>query len=172
MIDLMDNGRSARKTYCKVKPCIILDVVSDHFCVSIQDMKSACRKRTLLRARQTSMYLMTHYTKMSLEQIGNLFGGKDHTTVTHSHQVIQDLIDNESDTSEEMGVLVNKIINMNVYVESESDVRPELAEAVFLLKYLRRSTKSYENTPNYLTRQQKKEWEEKADEFIKKISTK
>lgn len=160
-----------RRTYVKVKPSIILDVVSNHFEVSLQDMKSGCRKRAILRARQMSMYLMTHYTKMSLEKIGELFGGKDHSTVTHSHQVIQNLIDNESRTNDEMDFLINKIINMNVYVELDSDVRPELSEAVFLLKYLRRSTKSYEMTPGYLTRQQKKEWEEKADEFIKKIST-
>ncbi|MEL6413198.1 MAG: helix-turn-helix domain-containing protein, partial [Bacteroidota bacterium] len=51
------------------------------------------RKREVVLARQTAMYLSKKYTNHSLKSIGDYFGGRDHSTVIHALQTINDLLD-------------------------------------------------------------------------------
>ncbi|MEM1367524.1 MAG: chromosomal replication initiator protein DnaA [Cyanobacteria bacterium P01_H01_bin.15] len=78
-------------------PNTILRVVSETYRVSQEDLKSNSRRREISYARQIGMYLMRQYTDFSLPRIGELFGGKDHTTVMYSCDKIakQLKVDNE-----------------------------------------------------------------------------
>jgi chromosomal replication initiator protein len=64
--------------------------VSDHFRVEPRQLQSARRHRELLLARQVSMYLARQLTRLSLEQIGKYFGGRDHTTVLHACRKVEE----------------------------------------------------------------------------------
>ena len=67
----------------------ILEKVCDHFNVPQQQVFSRSRKRDYVLARQVSMYLAQKYTKMPAGRIGQLIGGRDHSTVIHSCSTIE-----------------------------------------------------------------------------------
>ena len=73
----------------------IANIVSEYYQVSIEDMQAKTRKREKTEARQIAMYLAKKFTKDSLKTIGNFFGGRDHTTVIHSRQIVKDLMDTD-----------------------------------------------------------------------------
>ena len=67
----------------------ILENVCEHYNVSQQQVVSRSRKRDFVLVRQISMYLAQKYTKMPASRIGQLIGGRDHSTVIHSCTAIE-----------------------------------------------------------------------------------
>ncbi|MCR5679740.1 MAG: chromosomal replication initiator protein DnaA [Prevotella sp.] len=67
----------------------IIDKVCHHFGVSQQQVFSKSRKRDYVQVRQVSMYLAQKYTKMPAARIGQLIGGRDHSTVIHSCSTVE-----------------------------------------------------------------------------------
>jgi len=67
----------------------IKKVVSDYYKISVDVMESQLRKHEVALARQVAMYLAKHMTQLSLKSIGAHFGGRDHSTVLHSCQAIE-----------------------------------------------------------------------------------
>jgi len=67
----------------------ILEKVCNHYNVSQQNVFSKSRKRDYVLVRQISMYLAQKYTKMPASRIGQLIGGRDHSTVIHSCNTIE-----------------------------------------------------------------------------------
>jgi len=67
----------------------ILEKVCTHYGVSQQNVFSRSRKRDYVLVRQISMYLAQKYTKMPASRIGQLIGGRDHSTVIHSCSTIE-----------------------------------------------------------------------------------
>jgi chromosomal replication initiator protein len=58
--------------------------VADYFNMAVSELKSKKRNKNILFPRQMAMLLARQMTKLSLPEIGQAFGGKDHTTVLHS----------------------------------------------------------------------------------------
>ena len=67
----------------------ILEKVCGHFGVTQQQVVSRSRKRDYVIVRQVSMYLAQKYTKMPASRIGQLIGGRDHSTVIHSCTAVE-----------------------------------------------------------------------------------
>ena len=72
-------------------PAIMLETAK-FYSVSIDDLTGQSRSRTLVTARQVAMYLCRELTDLSLPKIGELFGGRDHTTVMHADRKIRQLM--------------------------------------------------------------------------------
>ena len=67
----------------------IMGQTASYFTLSIEDLQSGSRSRTLTTARQIAMYLCRELTDLSLPKIGQEFGGRDHTTVMHANKKIK-----------------------------------------------------------------------------------
>ena len=69
----------------------IQKTVSDYFNIRLSDLLSSKRNRSLARPRQLSMSLAKELTNHSLPEIGDAFGGRDHTTVLHAVRKVDEL---------------------------------------------------------------------------------
>jgi chromosomal replication initiator protein len=76
---------------------IIIDAVSRYFDMKIDDFKSKRRSRDITHPRQIAMFLCRELTDMSLPKIGNAFGGRDHTTVMHACDKIENFMNNNAE---------------------------------------------------------------------------
>lgn len=65
-------------------------VVAEHYRVTVSDMLSKGRSRTVVRPRHVAIYLAKELTNYSLPEIGKAFGGRDHTTVLHAYRKIRE----------------------------------------------------------------------------------
>jgi chromosomal replication initiator protein len=74
----------------------IQDIVSKYFQISVEEMKDKARKKEIVIARQVAMYFSKDFTNNSLKSIGFHFGGRDHSTVIHAVQSVNDMIDTDS----------------------------------------------------------------------------
>lgn len=73
----------------KIEIPYIQKMVADFFNLTLNDLKSKSRKKNIALPRQIAIYLARRYTEASLSEIGDAFGGKDHTTVLHAVQKIE-----------------------------------------------------------------------------------
>ncbi len=69
---------------------MVQKIVADYFKLSIADLRAKKRNKNIVMPRQIAMYLSRYLTNLSLPEIGNAFGGKDHTTVLHSYKKIEE----------------------------------------------------------------------------------
>ncbi len=76
----------------EVQPTDIISHTAEYFDLSIDDLYGPSRAQQVATARQIAMYLCRELTPLSLPKIGQLFGGRDHTTVMYAHKKITQLI--------------------------------------------------------------------------------
>ena len=93
----------------KVTPELILDIVSDHFCISIADLKSNKRSADIANPRQISMYLIRTMTEVPLKGIGIILGGKDHSTVKYGVEKITNEMKRNETLSNTINIIKKKI---------------------------------------------------------------
>ncbi|MCX8092642.1 MAG: chromosomal replication initiator protein DnaA [Candidatus Goldbacteria bacterium] len=74
---------------------MIQQCVSEYFGIKIQDLTSRKRPDNISKARQIAMYIARQLTDYSLVQIGQYFGGKDHTTVMHAINKIEKIMNTD-----------------------------------------------------------------------------
>ncbi len=72
-----------------ISPQKILEHVTQYYKISKNDIKKKTRKREVVYPRQVLMYILREYYDVSFPSIGDLLGGKDHTTVMHSYEKIK-----------------------------------------------------------------------------------
>ena len=85
----------------------ILEKVCSHYNVTQQNVFSKSRKRDYVIVRQVSMYLAQKYTKMPASRIGQLIGGRDHSTVIHSCSTIEQRLKVDKSFSAELTSIEN-----------------------------------------------------------------
>jgi chromosomal replication initiator protein len=84
----------------------IQKTVADYYKVRVAEMFSKKRSRTVARPRQVAMALAKELTTLSLPDIGEAFGGRDHTTVLHACRKIAELRSTQVDMARDFDALV------------------------------------------------------------------
>lgn len=79
----------------------IQQTVAEYHKLRVADLLSKRRARNIVRPRQLAMYLAKEYTSISLPQIGDRFGGRDHTTVLHACRKITELLQTDTKIKED-----------------------------------------------------------------------
>ncbi len=87
----------------------IQKLVAEHFNVQVEKLQGKTRKRSIVIARQLSMYLAKNLTDKSLKAIGDMFGGRDHSTVIYSCKTVQDLMETDAIFKDTVAELEKKI---------------------------------------------------------------
>jgi chromosomal replication initiator protein len=83
--------------------------VADYYGLRLVDLNGKSRTRSLVRPRQMAMGLAKELTEHSLPEIGDAFGGRDHTTVLHACRVVRELLDADVKLREDWEKLVRKL---------------------------------------------------------------
>ena len=73
----------------EISPDAILKAVSEHFSVKVSDLRSGRKHKVVALPRQVAMFLMREMTKSSFPDIGQRFGGRDHSTVMYAVKMIE-----------------------------------------------------------------------------------
>ncbi len=96
----LDSSKDILKDFIDHKPkkttiATIQKVIAQHFRVPVDSMKSATRTAVYVHPRQVAIYLSRELTSCSLTQIGQHFGGRDHTTVLHAIDKIREKMNDD-----------------------------------------------------------------------------
>ncbi len=84
----------------------IMEVVAGRMEVSVADLQSKKRAKSVTLPRHVCMYVTREVTQRSFEEIGGFFGGRDHTTVLHAHRTIAERLD----TDHQLRSIVHEIV--------------------------------------------------------------
>ena len=84
----------------------IQKTVADYYKIKVSEMYSKKRTRNVARPRQVAMALAKELTQMSLPDIGEAFGGRDHTTVLHACRKITELRGSNTDITTDITSLL------------------------------------------------------------------
>ncbi len=88
----------------------ILRVTAKHFGIEADDLRSKGRRQELVQARQVAMFLIREMTSHSYPEIGQYFGGRDHSTVMYAVQKVGDLAGGDSDLSRHLRQIQDSLI--------------------------------------------------------------
>ena len=89
----------------------IQKTVADYYKIRVADLLSVRRSRSVARPRQLAMALAKELTNHSLPEIGDAFGGRDHTTVLHACRKIHELREQENRIREDYVNLLRTLTN-------------------------------------------------------------
>lgn len=93
----------------KITPEMVIEVIADHFTVSIDQLTGPSKVRKIVTARQFGMFLTREYCEMSTTKIGEVYGGRDHTTVMHAEKKMRTAIQENTAIFEQFQELTQKI---------------------------------------------------------------
>ena len=89
----------------------IQKTVADFFKIDLELMKSKVKKREIVIPRQVAMYFCKRFTQLTLQLIGQSFGGRDHSTVIHALESVEDMMKVDQNFKNQVDELYKKLKN-------------------------------------------------------------
>lgn len=104
-------GIKQREEGKKIRPVMVIGRVAKQFNFKNKDIVGTCRKAEMVRARHIAMYLLREDLKLNLVEIGDLLGGRDHTTIMHGSEKIARAFDINSEIREQVMAVRSSIFS-------------------------------------------------------------
>lgn len=104
-------GKEIKKTRKQITVSLIQQKTAEYFHIEQKLMKARKKTAQIALARQIAMYLTRKYTSLSLKDIGDAFGGRDHSTVIHACELITKKIYENFDLKEKVEAITAKLLN-------------------------------------------------------------
>lgn len=105
-------GKQLLKTgVSPLSPSVFFNAVSKHYNVKVSFLKSKTRARPVAFPRQVLMYLLRFELNLSLNEIGSLLGGRDHSTILHGVGKITSLLSSKQSFQEDLLSIKNLVVN-------------------------------------------------------------
>ncbi|MDD5528499.1 MAG: chromosomal replication initiator protein DnaA [bacterium] len=105
----LNTTKELLKDMVTIKKIITIDVikkvVASYYNISLASLKSNRRMQSIVKPRNIAIYLAREYTHLSLVDIGEAFGGKNHATILHSYNQIVKLLNKEEEKKELSNIL-------------------------------------------------------------------
>ncbi len=113
-VDLALARSALEATLARERPIVgldrIVEVVGTHFGVKPGDLKSSKRTKSVSFPRQVVMHTARRVTTLSLEEIGDYFGGRDHTTVLYAVQKVDAMLQRDDELRSTVNTLVDRVL--------------------------------------------------------------
>lgn len=107
--EIIGNIADEKHRNCSIEA--VQRIVADYYKLNVSDLKSPKRNRNLAHPRQIAMYLCKKHVHSSFPEIGNKFGGKDHTTVMYACKKIEKLLETDSALKGDISIIEKAILN-------------------------------------------------------------
>jgi len=109
VMSIIGRGVGREELVKKVSPDEVIDAVCKHYSISRRAMMGRARSRMIARPRQILMYLLRTELNIPLEEVGNLLGGRDHSTIIHGVDKITSLASTDVNIREDILHIKNAI---------------------------------------------------------------
>ena len=93
----------------EITPQLIIEVVSEHYNITVDQMISKTRSNDIAKPRQIAMYLCKNMTDSPLDSIGELLGGRDHSTIIHGIRKVTEKYESNETTRNTIETIKKKI---------------------------------------------------------------
>ena len=87
----------------------IAESVAEFYNISMEDLIKQSRKKEFVKPRQIAMFLIRKELDNSFPSIGDFFGGRDHTTVMHAVEKVENLIKEKESFKQEVDLIMDKL---------------------------------------------------------------
>jgi len=93
----------------EITPELIMNIVSEHFNITVADIISKKKNKEIANPRQICMFLCRKYTDVSLQRIGQQLGNRDHTTVMHGSDKISKALETDEALKNSVNIIIKKL---------------------------------------------------------------
>ncbi len=111
---LAKENYSTRQNKIKLKPQKVLKKICDHFEIKQNDLKGSARNKEIVYPRHLAMYLLKENLDLSYVEIGKWFSNRDHTSVMHAKNKIEELLENDEEVIQDYNDLKAELIKISL----------------------------------------------------------
>ena len=106
---IVSNSKNSNNSGTKLHIEKIKEIISNYFSINVKELSGPSRKQEYVYARQLTVYILKTKYNQTLTSIGSALGGRDHATISHAFDKIQDAINNDPNIKEDVDNLISTL---------------------------------------------------------------